>query len=380
MAGGAGERFWPLSRQSYPKQLLKIAGDTSMLRAAIQRVNPLVPADRVFVVTGPAIADAIRRDTSGLLAPEQVLTEPEPRNTAACLALAAAFAEARFGGADVSMAVLTADHFIPDAELFRDHCRRAFEHAESADDLVTFGMVPDRPETGYGYIEIGEPVSPDASIYRVASFREKPNPDMAAEFLASGRFLWNSGMFVWRAGVLREAFRLHLPAVESRMDAMAAAFRMDAPADRAAGLTEAFRGIEKISIDVGVLERARNVVALKATFGWDDIGTWGSLRRLMDRDRDGNVVFGHGATVGCRDTTVYNVERAPAATGDNSSGCGGGGGTSTAPPPRLVIGFGLRDVVIVQTADAVLVLPADKVQGVKDVTAHLRAHGLTDYL
>lgn len=394
MAGGAGERFWPLSRLHYPKQLLKITGSRSMLSAAVERVLPLIGPEDIYVITGQALRDAIQAELP-MLPPGNVVAEPEARNTAAALALASAFLESRYPGEDVVTVVLTADHYIRDRDTFCADVRTAIEFAEAHPALVTFGMVPDRPETGYGYIELGEPVSkvsgfgnavtapltdederaaltagrgdsaaePARSsegtagqdkIFRVASFREKPSPDVAAEFLETGRFLWNSGMFVWRNSVLRRALRDHLPAMEARMDAMRQAFS----AGDEKALAEAFAPVDKISIDYGVLERAHNVAVVRAVFDWDDIGTWASLQRLLERDGNGNVVFGNGAAVKCEDSIIYSV-------GDDR---------------RVVVGYGLKDIVVVSTPDAVLVLPADKVQGVKEVVAHLRARGLTSYL
>ena len=360
MAGGAGERFWPLSRQKYPKQLLKIGGNRSMLGEAVGRVRPLVDPADTFVVTGHMLREAIVAESAGIPA-ENVIGEPEGKNTAACLALACAHLEHRYGrDTDVSMVVLTADHSIPDVEGFVADCRTLFDCAERADVLATFGIPPVRPETGYGYVEVGAPMSECPGVMRVASFREKPNLETALEFQRSGRFLWNSGMFVWRNSVLRAAFREHLPQMERQIPAMRGAF---AAPDPRAVLAEAFAPLQKISIDVGVMERASNVVVLRAGFDWDDVGTWASLGRLLEKDADENVRHGNATLVECADCVAYNADP------------GGDGGHAP-----VLVGFGLKDLVLVQTRDAVLVLPRDHVQRVKDIVAHLRAQGREEYL
>ena len=360
MAGGAGERFWPLSRQRYPKQLLKIAGNHSMLTEAARRVSGLVAPDDIFVVTGNLLRDAIIAETSGIPA-ENIIGEPEGKNTAACLALACAFLEQRYASEpDVCMIVLTADHFIRDVDSFTRDASRLFDCAENHAVLATFGISPTRPETGYGYIETGNILSDHPQVMRVASFREKPNLETAIEFQRSGNFLWNSGMFVWRNSVLRTAFRQHLPEMEAQIPALATAFKSPSPEQ---ALATAFAPMQKISIDVGVMERTHNAVVLRATFDWDDVGTWASLGRLLASDTDNNVQFGNAALVECANCIVYNAD-------------------SANPNERLplVVGFGLEDLVVVQMRDAVLVMPRDRVQRVKDIVAQLRESGREEYL
>jgi mannose-1-phosphate guanylyltransferase len=297
--------------------------------------------------------------------PENVICEPEGKNTAACLALACAFLDQHFAGEDVTMIALTADHFIRDLASFQRDCEAAVQFAEQNDALVTFGIRPNRPETGYGYIEVGTPASNSAAIFKVTSFREKPDSGTAQRFLEDGGFLWNSGMFIWRNSVLRSAFESHLPATHARLDALSRAFAHGQPL---AELDAAFQPLEKISIDVGVMERASNVFVLRVSFDWDDIGTWTSLQRLLGCDVTGNVVFGKGALLKSEDSIVYTIDHGP-----RDGDC---------PPskPRLVVGYNLKGMIVVSTPDAVLVLPAKDVQRVKDVVAYLREQGLEDYL
>lgn len=357
MAGGIGERFWPISRHSFPKQLLKIGDSRTMLDAAVERIQPLIAAEDVYVITSTQLKPSLL--TAGLNIPDgNIIAEPEGKNTAACLALACGFFEKRFPD-DVLMFVLTADHYIGKLEAFQRDCQAAGEYAEKHDALVTFGIRPTRPETGFGYLEVGEPASDSAPVFQVRSFREKPDLQTARKFLREGRFLWNSGMFVWRNSVLRSAFRRHLPATESQIPALAKAFDFN---DYENALCNAFQPLEKISIDVGVMERADNVHVLRASFDWDDIGTWTSLQRLLERDADGNVVFGKAKALKCKDTIVYTVE------GEQSSN------------PKLVVGYNLKGMIVVNTPDAMLVLPAEDVQHVKDVVHYLREQGLEQYL
>jgi mannose-1-phosphate guanylyltransferase len=364
MAGGVGERFWPISRHSYPKQLLKIGSDRTMLDAAVERIQPLVEPENIFIITGRSLKPAIEAAVKSI-PPGNVIAEPEGKNTAACLALASGFMQYRFPGEDSTMIVLTADHYIRDVDAFQRDCAAAADFAAQHDALVTFGIRPTRPETGYGYIEVGTPSSHHAPLFHVTSFREKPDSGTAQRFLEDGGFLWNSGMFVWRNSVLTKAFQAHLPATHSRIGALAQAFG-DGRGEEV--LDAAFAPLEKISIDVGIMERAENVHVLRASFDWDDIGTWTSLPRLLPHDTAGNVVFGNGALLKSEDSIVYTVE------------CGGKESTAKPAHPKLVVGYNLKGIVVVNTPDAVLVLPAEDVQRVKDVVGFLRSKGLEDYL
>lgn len=330
-----------------------------MLGAAVERVRPLVLPENVFVITGralkPAIEDEVRE-----IPPENVIAEPEGKNTAACLALASAFLEQKYrDDDDVIMIVLTADHFIRDAARFETDCAAAIAYAEENDALVTFGIPPARTETGYGYLEVGEPTA-TPGITRVGSFREKPDLPTAKAFLENGSFLWNAGMFVWRNSSINKAFRKYLPEMHAQIAGMRDAF---AGSDTERQLAACFNQVQKISIDFGVLEKADNVFVVRAGFDWDDIGTWSSLKRLLENDAHGNVVFGKAVPVKCQDSVIYSV---PDEDGSDST--------------PIVIGFDLKDIVVVRTPDAILVLPAKAAQEVKDVVSYLRGQGLTKYL
>jgi len=350
MAGGAGERFWPMSRRQRPKQLLRLTGTRTLLEEAVERIEGLVGYDSIYIATGVDQAPLVRR-TLPLLPPENIWCEPVGRDTAACLS----FALAHLGrhGADSTMIVLTADHSIRPVERFHADCEAAFDVAERADVLVTFGVQPTRPDTGFGYIELAEKEADyDGSlVYRVRRFREKPNADTAHTFVQAGNFLWNSGMFVWRASVLRQALEEHAPEMAHACAEMSGA--LSAPQEREL-LRRIFERVPKLSIDYAVMERAHNVRCVRATFKWDDIGAWSSLARLHPTDPDGNTIIGKAVTVDTSNSIVYIDE---------------GEAGEEAP---VVATLGVKDLVIVVTSDAILVCHREEAQRVKQLTQHVR--------
>lgn len=353
MAGGSGERFWPYSRIQRPKQLLRLADEhRTMLQQAVDRIAPLIPADRVLVITSHVLQQPIRQALPNVPA-ANIIAEPAKRNTAPCLALAAAHIAAREGGTDATMAVLTADHFIGNEEAFLANVSTALLAAQQHQALVTLGIRPVRPESGYGYIECGAATGLD-SVLRVTSFKEKPNLATAEHYVQHGGFLWNSGMFFWTVRDLQQAMVRHLPAVGQHIDAMATA--ITGGNDHV--VNELFAAMPDVSIDYGVMEPATNVEVVPALFAWDDIGSWDALLRLHPRDVNGNVVIGAAMLVDCHDSIVVNVsERQHVATA-----------------------VGLYNAVLVVTDDASMVCPKDRAQDVKTIVQALRAAGRTDVL
>lgn len=351
MAGGSGERFWPYSRIQRPKQLLHLADEhRTMLQQAVDRIAPLVPAERVLIITSTVLQEPIRKAMPQLPA-HNVIAEPAKRNTAPCLALAAAHIRAREGGNDAAMAVLTADHFIGNEAEFLSNVATALRAAEQHGSLVTLGIPPSRPETGYGYIERGDP---HGAVHHVVCFKEKPDRATAQQYLESGRFLWNSGMFFWTVSSLQRAMIDHLPAVGQHIDAMATAITTN----QGEHLDALFTAMPDVSIDYGVMERAANVEVVPATFVWDDIGSWDALLRLHPLDDNGNVVIGAATLVDCHHSIIVNVnERGHVATA-----------------------VGLYNAVLVVTDDASMVCPKDRAQDVKTIVQALRAQGRTDVL
>lgn len=357
MAGGAGERFWPLSRRHRPKQLLRLASEQTMLEESVARIAGLTGRENVFIATredqAPLIEKALPDLPSG-----NILREPTGRDTAPCLALTLARMDA--GDDDPTMAVMTADHSIGQPDRFQADCRAAFEQAEDEDVLVTFGVRPTRPETGFGYIELAEQMAErhGSGIFRVRRFREKPDLETAHAFLEAGNFLWNSGMFVWRCSVLRQAMAQHSPFLARASEEIAAAIGQSDERER---IGRVFQRLPKISIDYAVMEHADNVRCVRATFEWDDIGTWSALARLHPVDADGNVVLGDAVTIDTSGTIIYSGEGKKAGEGP------------------LVATLGVRDLVVVVSDDAILVCHRDQAQRIKEIVKKIQNSGGNRY-
>lgn len=343
MAGGSGERFWPLSRQNHPKQLLRLTNpQQTLLEEAVVRIAPLVGRENVRIATSTTILEPVR--ASGLLPPECVFAEPCRRNTLGALVWAVATLAASLpDGEDFSMAVLTADHMILQPPLFRQTVASALDVAERHGALVTIGVAPTRPETGYGYIELDAATSMGGG-FRVASFREKPALDVAREYIDTGRFLWNSGMFFWLGSSFRRELSEAAPEAAGVLDQIVAALRAG---DRARA-EAAFETLPSVSIDYALMEKATRVAVVPGRFAWDDVGAWDALERTMPRDDDGNVAIGAVAEVGAHGCVFYND--APGVT---------------------IAAVGVQDLVVVVSKDAVLVVPKDQAQRVKEIMTQL---------
>ncbi|PKL86738.1 MAG: hypothetical protein CVV22_01205 [Ignavibacteriae bacterium HGW-Ignavibacteriae-1] len=366
MAGGSGERFWPLSRKDRPKQLLKLDSKyKTMLRQSIDRIGKVIDKADIFIVTSVNLLEPIRRELADIPA-SNVIAEPSKKNTAPCLAYAAAFLKAKYRAneSEILMAVLTADHKIESDEDFQMNIAAILDFASLNQGLCTIGIKPARPETGYGYIEVETEFVNygKTQIAPVARFHEKPDAGKASEYIESGNFFWNSGMFFWRLDVFINEMKQHFPEVGEQIDAMA---------DLHSGTTEtAFPGTnEKInelyncfpdkSIDYALLEKSNSVYVAKADFTWDDIGSWDSFSRLHGSDDDGNLNFGDSiVSVDSKDTMIINNT-------DDS---------------RMVSALGLEDIIIITTDDAVLVCHKSKVQDVKKIVAELRNKKMDKWL
>lgn len=352
MAGGSGERFWPVSRHHKPKQLLRLTdAPRSMLQEAVERLLPIIPATHIYVVTGSHLVDAIVEAGIGI-PPENVLAEPCKRNTAGCLNYAAAYM-LNAHGKDVSMAVVTADHTIGNTDRFRDTILLSLEAAEQHGVLATHGIVPTRPETGYGYVQAQPDSAPlverdGISVYPVAAFHEKPSPERAEEFLAAGGYFWNSGMFYWTVETYLEEMRAAQPEMAVAIEDMAAAMKRD---DTDA-VAVTFESLESISIDYALMERSSKVVVARADYPWDDVGDWPSLDRTRERDADGNVSVGKPVLVDCSDCIVYNEPGAE---------------------EMAVSVIGADNLVVVVTSDGVLVVPKDRAQDVRQAVQELKS-------
>jgi mannose-1-phosphate guanylyltransferase len=353
MAGGSGTRFWPKSRRDRPKQLLRLAGEGTMLQQTMARIEPLVARDRVLVITGANQAAATRAQLPELPA-KNVIAEPSPRDTAPCVGLAAGIVVKRDPAA--TMIVMPADHVIEPAEAFQQTVQAAVSVVD--DDptaLVTFGIKPTHAETGYGYIERGEPLETRRGIpvYRVLQFREKPDRPTALRFLAAGNFAWNSGIFVWRARRILDELGAHRPELARSLEPIIQA--VDTPAELET-LARLFPRIERVPIDKAVMEHAVNVRMLEVSYRWNDVGDWRALAGLLEHDAAGNAIQGD---VIARDST-------------NSIIISDDGG--------LVATLGVQDLVVVHSANVTLVARKDQLDKLKALVEGLGEAGYGGHL
>jgi len=343
MAGGSGTRFWPLSRRARPKQFLALATDRPLIVETVNRLKGLATPGRTYVVCGPVHARAVRRLLPRLPA-ANVVVEPIARNTAPAIGLATLHVQRR--DPEGVLAVLPSDHHVANVPGFQAVVRRAAAVARSG-ALVTLGIRPTRPETGYGYVRVGEPI--DGGAARVRSFVEKPDAPTAAQYLASGEYLWNGGIFVFTARAMRDAIDRHLPELGAVLERLAPAV---GTSRYPAALRKHFPAAPSVSIDYGVMEKARDIAVVPGDFGWSDVGSFAALPEVRPADADGNVVLGKGAIL------------------VDSTGCVVVG---SGRPLGLV---GLRDLVVVDAGDAVLVVPRDRSQDVRAVVQSLRPRGM----
>ncbi len=356
MAGGAGERFWPISRPHRPKQLLPLGpGGRTLLADTVRRMHGLVDDDCMLVVTGRELREPIISSDMPVFA-DQVIAEPARRNTMGAIAWATAWVLGHMGVAaeDAIMAVIPADHYVGDMDAFRDDVEVAMAAAEELGALVTVGIPPTRPEVGYGYIEVAPEsihlrgrADGDGRVHAVARFREKPDFETAAEFLRRGHFLWNSGMFFWRISSFLEELAQAGAEIAATIRRMAAALAEDG----LAAAERLFETLPDISVDYALMERAQQVAVVRAGFPWDDLGAWDAWRRVEAGDAVGNVTHGDPLLIDCRGCAVYDE------MGEDG-------------PPIAVIG--LDGVVVAVGRDGVLVAPLSRAQEVRDVAARVQ--------
>ena len=348
MAGGRGTRFWPLSRTASPKQLLPLSGGRSLLRETYERVAPLVGPGRVVVITSGSLGEAVRAELPELPA-DHVISEPVGRNTAPCAVLGAGVA--RRLDPDAPFALLPADHLIPDAELFRSQLAAAFARAAAGGTVVTLGIAPDRPETGYGYLETAG--APDAEGFRRgAAFVEKPDRATAAGYIRSGRYFWNGGIFVWNPRRFAEAAAAHLPRV---VELLAPAVDAFGTADFPAALDRGYGECPADSIDYAVMEKLPAFEVLPATFRWSDLGSWDAWGDVAPDLAGGNR--------GEADLLAIDA-----------------GGNIVRAPGKLVALVGVEGLVVVDTPDALLVCRKADAQRIKDIIAHLEGQDRRELL
>lgn len=351
MAGGSGTRFWPESRKSRPKQLLRIVTEKTMIRDTVERILPLVPYDRIMVVTGASHAKEVRVQLPELNA-AAVAEEPVGRNTAPCIALAA-YKMAKYDP-DGVMAVLPADHVIGRDEEFLKNVGVGYKIALGKDLLITFGIKPNRPETGYGYIRVGTAAIQQDSItaFKVESFVEKPDLETAEKYVIDGNYMWNSGMFIWSVSSIIRAFEQHLPSISRVMEEISPALNTSG---EAMAVSKIYDEMESISIDNGIMEVSENVLVIPMDVAWNDVGSWSTLAEVWGTDLDGNSVKGEAVLL-------------------DSEGC------VISSPHKLTAIVGVDDLIVVDTPDAILVCHKRRSQDVRKLQHLLRDLGYDNLL
>ena len=353
LAGGKGERFWPLSRRQHPKQLLKITGERSMLEETIERIKDFIPVSRTYLITGPEFKEGILQSVPSL-SPENLLVEPEGKNTCVAIGLAAAYLKKK--DPEAVLVVLPSDHLIEPKEKLLHVLEIGATVAQQGDYLITLGIPPTRPETGYGYIEVGEQFSTQdgVSVYRIKQFKEKPSRTVAQQYYLDRNHLWNSGMFIWTARSILAATKHCLPNLYRSLEKF---YPHLGTSHEQEELKILYASAENISIDFAVLEKADNVLTIRTDLHWDDVGSWLALERIKSKDRDHNVVIGDVLSLGSYETTVVNE-------GDG-----------------IVVALGVSDLVLVKTGSIVFVAHKTKVSDLKEVLQRLAADPkLSQYL
>jgi mannose-1-phosphate guanylyltransferase len=351
MAGGSGERFWPLSRRTRPKQLLRLLDpDKTLLEMAIDRVEPLVGGENVYIATTPHLVEPVLEAIPGLET-IHILAEPCKRNTSGCLIWATAHLLATRGTTDQIVAVLSADHSVGDVAAYRRALAVAMDHAAASEDIVVLGIEPTRAETGYGYIEL-EAHATELQPTPVVSFREKPTAETARAFVESGRFLWNAGTFFWRTSVFLAGLRQAQPEMYAALQEIAAALK-SGDETRA---TQVFERLPSISIDYALMEKAKYLAVVPTACGWDDAGSWEALHRLLVQGGDGVAISGEALQIDSHNTLLLNTTN------------------------RLLCALGVDGLAIIQTEDATLVTPLARSQDVRLVVEEIQSRNREDLL
>ncbi|MBI5048857.1 MAG: mannose-1-phosphate guanylyltransferase/mannose-6-phosphate isomerase [Deltaproteobacteria bacterium] len=351
MAGGVGTRFWPLSRESSPKQMLKITGEDTMLRQTIKRLHDFVPQENISIVTSEKQAFDLNLHIEGLKKDKghlKIIAEPFGRNTAPAIGLAAVYLKK--AKPDAIMVVLPADHSIRNEKVFIETLKTAVNCAEGG-HLVTLGIKPSQPETGYGYIKTGAR-GKGREVRKVERFVEKPDIKTAEKYVKSGNYFWNSGIFAWKTSVILEEIKKYMPMLYNGLLKINKAIGTKSEKEV---IKETYSELENQSIDYGVLEKSKNVIVVPADIGWSDVGSWAALDQVISCDANGNIIKGNAVDIGSKDSVVFGGE-------------------------RLVATIGLKNMIVVDTADATLVCPKEKAQDVKKIVDELKKHGREEHL
>ncbi|MCK5529450.1 MAG: mannose-1-phosphate guanylyltransferase [Kiritimatiellae bacterium] len=351
MAGGKGERFWPLSSSKTPKQVLPLISDRPMIAMTVDYIKDLIPVERILIITNASLVD-VTKDAVPELPTENIIGEPVGRDTAAACALGAALVKARCP--DGAFCILTADHAISDLDKFRATISEGLAYALQNDVLMTIGIKPTFASTGFGYIEAGDKLESNGEVKlnQAVRFVEKPDKTTAESYLESGKFLWNSGMFMWSVNSLLKAFKKFSPEIFAMADKIEKVALSD---EFYPTLREEYNKLGKISIDYAVMEKADNIVLANGEFSWSDIGTWPSLADHYEADDTGNVVVGTGEHMESADNIIVSKD-------------------------RLTVLIGVSDLVVVQSKHATLICPKDKVEDIKAMVKQLHERGIYEEL
>lgn len=349
MAGGKGERFWPLSTSKHPKQLLALVGDKPLIARAVDRLDGLVPVGNIFVVTNADLVEATRQAVP-MLPTGNVVGEPIGRDTAAAVACGGALVAAK--DPDGVFAVLTADQVMGDLDVFNATLSEGMELAEKNEILVTIGIQPTSPSTGFGYIESGDDFEQDGDVQfkKAVRFVEKPDAATAQTYLDAGTFFWNSGMFIWSVPTLGAAFETHCPEMKNLMDELTG---YAGRGEISRGLEKTYPALGKISVDYALMEKADNIVMACGMFYWDDVGSWPALESYFPRDAAGNTLIGECEQIDSSNTLIYSKDRVTAV-------------------------IGAEDLIVVQAEGVTLVCPKDRAQDIKKMVTTLREKGTRD--
>ncbi len=348
MAGGVGSRFWPRSKKKLPKQLLQIFGDDTMIQATVNRLTGLVDKKNIYVITNELQRPEVINQLKDIPA-ENIIAEPFGRNTAACIGLASVIINAKDPNAIT--VILPADHIIKDVEKFKLTLENAAKFANESKGIVTIGIEPTRPETGYGYIQINDkPVT--ENIFKVLTFAEKPNYATAVRFVDSGDFLWNSGMFIWRCDVILDEIKNLMPDLHEGL--MLIEKSLTSPSFKEE-LKTVYAQLKKISIDYGIMEKSTRVFLTKGSFNWSDVGSWEEVYQLSDKNENGNATVGNVYTNMVNDSYVYS-------------------------PDKVTAVIGLDNVIVINHNDNLLICRRDKAQDVKEIVEFLKMNKMDEHL
>ena len=334
MAGGGGTRFWPLSRKAKPKQFLNLSGKDTMVMDTIKRLCRVADKEDIFVVTGESFVESTAEATASILRADHILGEPAARNTAACIGYAAMEIVKKYG--DGVMCIAASDHFIRNEDEYERVMKNAARLAEEKDALVTIGIKPTFPSTGYGYIRSDRNTKED--YYKVEEFVEKPDFERATEYLESGKYAWNSGMFVWKASLILDYFKELLPDIYAHLLTIGDAMGTEREKEV---ISEVYPIIPKISIDYGIMERAKGVLMVEGDFGWNDVGSFDALEEIYEKDENGNVVLANGYLIDTKGCILHGEGE------------------------KLIAALGVENLVIAQTKDIILVCDKKRAQDIK---------------